>query len=72
MLYEGMQFIQLLLKWIYNKSFSFGRLCFPDKYERNKALGKIIVNLSVFFFLSFLGPPLWHVDVPRLGVESEL
>ena len=27
-----------------------------------------------FFFLSFvlLGPPPWHMEVPRLGVESEL
>ena len=25
-----------------------------------------------FFFLSFLGPHLWHVDVPRLGVCLEL
>jgi len=23
-------------------------------------------------FLSFLGPHLWHMEVPRLGVESEL
>ena len=26
----------------------------------------------VCLFLSFLGPLLWHVEVPRLGVESEL
>ena len=25
-----------------------------------------------FFFFCFLGPHLWHVEVPRLGVESEL
>ena len=26
-----------------------------------------------FFFLGvFLGPHPWHLDVPRLGVESEL
>ena len=25
-----------------------------------------------FFFLSFLGPLSWHMEVPRLGVESEL
>ena len=28
--------------------------------------------LFVFLFLSFLGPHLWHMKVPRLGVESEL
>ena len=25
-----------------------------------------------FFFLFFLGPHLWHMEVPRLGVKSEL
>ena len=25
-----------------------------------------------FFFFSFLGPHLWHMEVPRLGTESEL
>ena len=25
-----------------------------------------------FFFLSFLGPYPWHMEVPRLGVKSEL
>ena len=25
-----------------------------------------------FVFLPFLGPLLWHMEVPRLGVESEL
>ena len=25
-----------------------------------------------FFFLLFLGPLLWHMEVPRPGVESEL
>ena len=27
---------------------------------------------SFFVFLPFLGPPQWHMEVPRLGVESEL
>ena len=26
----------------------------------------------LFFFFSFLGPHLQHMEVPRLGVESEL
>ena len=25
-----------------------------------------------FVFLLFLGPLLWHMEVPRLGVQSEL
>ena len=27
---------------------------------------------TLFFFLIFLGPHLQHVEVPRLGVQSEL
>ena len=30
------------------------------------------IFLFCFVFLPFLGPLLWHMDVPRLGVESEL
>ena len=26
----------------------------------------------IFKFFCFLGPHLWHMEVPRLGVESEL
>ena len=25
-----------------------------------------------FFFFGFVGPHLWHMEVPRLGVESQL
>ena len=28
--------------------------------------------LTVFFFVGFLGPHLWHMEVLRLGVELEL
>ena len=28
--------------------------------------------LSFFFFFYFLGPPLRHMEVPKLGVKSEL
>ena len=28
--------------------------------------------LSIFFFFSVLGLHLWHMKVPRLGVELEL
>ena len=28
--------------------------------------------LSFFFLVVFLGPHLWHMEVPRLGVELEL
>ena len=40
---------------------------------------KAIVNVKSFFFVfvfvfffCFLGPHLWHMEVPGLGVESEL
>ena len=29
-------------------------------------------NSADFNFCCFLGPHLWHLEVPRLGVESEL
>ena len=28
--------------------------------------------LFVFMFFAFLGPRQWHMEVPRLGVESDL
>ena len=31
-----------------------------------------INNILYYFILFFLGPHLWHMEVPRLGVESEL
>ena len=30
------------------------------------------ITSTVFFFLPFLGPLPWHMEVPRLGAESEL
>ena len=30
-----------------------------------------VVNLFFFFFFCSLGPHSWHMQVPRLGVESE-
>ena len=55
----------------------------PDGGDGRKNGGKLysrrLLELSLewarFFFLvilTFLGPLLWHVEVPRLGVESEL
>ena len=33
----------------------------------------LFLSLSLFVVVfSFLGPHLWHMKVPRLGVESEL
>ena len=33
---------------------------------------KATLKKNFFFFLVFLGPHLLHVEVPRLGVKSEL
>ena len=30
------------------------------------------IVIHIFFFFCFLGPHLWHMEVPRLGVELEL
>ena len=32
----------------------------------------LILFYFIFVFLPFLGPLPWHMEVPRLGVESEL
>ena len=34
--------------------------------------GLVWVCLFCFLFFGFLGPNLWHMEVPRLGVKSEL
>ena len=45
---------------------------------RNKVRwsGRVYVPFQNFFFFFwsfvFLGPHLWHMEVPRLGVETEL
>ena len=31
-----------------------------------------IQTILSFFFFVFLGPHLWHIEIPRLGVKSEL
>ena len=42
-------------------------------YTCSRTLSFISTNfLSFFFFLPFLRPHPWHMEDPRLGVESEL
>ena len=52
-----------------------------NKFFFNKNLFIKLIFFFFFFFLSFvfllllllfLGPLPWHMEVPRLGVESEL
>ena len=45
-----------------------------EKAKKQKTKTNITSLFYLFFFWSFvfLGPHLWHMEVPRLGVESEL
>ena len=36
------------------------------------ASGSTLMTSFFFFFAFFLGSHLWHMEVPRLGVKSEL
>ena len=38
----------------------------------SRVLNPPLFFLSFFFFVSFLGPHPWHMEVPRLGVQAEL
>ena len=29
-------------------------------------------KIFIFYFFVFLGPHPWHMEIPRLGIESEL
>ena len=43
------------------------------KTKKKKTKNEIVCTSIFFFFFSvFLGPCLWHMEVPRLEVESEL
>ena len=35
-------------------------------------VGDMCIYIYIYFFFFFKGPHLWHREVPRLGVESEL
>ena len=40
-------------------------------FKSTYSLGFLLHYLQIFFF-GFSGPHLWHIEVPRLGVRSEL
>jgi len=42
------------------------------QYIRAGGFVYLFIYLFMFVFLAFLGPLLRHMEVPRLGVESEL
>ena len=43
-----------------------------DFFKQHKLLPPSPMRSLFFFFFFFLGPLLWHMEVPRLGVQSEL
>ena len=47
-----------------------GQVCFPE--PQWQLIFLFFVYLFIFVFLPFLGPLPRHMEVPRLGVESEL
>ena len=58
---------------------SFSFLQFREKLHEYKVQGKGLIQMAVpwgshffFFFLFFLGLHPWHMEIPRLGVESEV
>ena len=60
----------------------FGGTLSPIFYLSDFILYKILLTLKkhdralsfvgLFYFIFFLGPHLWHMEVPRLGIELEL
>ena len=44
----------------------------PGTWKGPVLWGSAKVMLTFFFFLGLLGPPLWHMEIPRMGVKSEL
>ena len=44
----------------------------PDTDFCMEIIFLLFIYLFIFVFLPFLGPLLRHMEVPRLGVESEL
>ena len=45
----------------------------PERKTRTKPRNdKGFIYLFIYLFIYFLGPHLWHMEIPRLGVESEL
>ena len=59
------QGISMVGFWLEPSSRLFFLLCAPLMEGVRSSLG------SILFYLLFLRLPLWHMEVPRLGVESE-
>ena len=55
----------------YEKMCVYESLCYMA--EINNIVNQLYFNNFFFFvFLAFLGPLLWHMEVPRLRVQLEL
>ena len=59
---------------MYSNALSFtsdiGNFCIPLFLGKSRFIDFFVV--VVFVFLVFLGPLPWHMEFPRLGVESAL
>ena len=61
------------LSWYSSEEHKGLILLLPVISQHINSCGKILRESgSQGFFLFFLGPYLWHTEVPRLGVKSEL
>ena len=62
------------LHWFLNQVRSKDQHAMGMETYKHLFLEKVILFLDIFFFLSFLflETCLWHMEVPRLEVKSEL
>ena len=51
---------------------SFNPLCWARDWTCSSAVAELLQSGSFFFLFFFSGLNLWHMEVPRLGVKSEL
>ena len=68
-------FMKWLRIWKVNIYFFLG--CVPIKQKQTTVVQSVLLLLFFYFlfiylFFVFLGPNPWHVEIPRLGVETEL
>ena len=44
----------------------------PNLHSYSGLIQSLSFHVSIYLFFCFIGPHLWHTEVPRLGGESEL
>ena len=60
----------MLLMW-HSEDISWNHYQLTHRFQINPFLG-ICIFFVCLFVCCFLGPQMWHMEVPRLGVELEL